>query len=98
MVTSNKTPLSEKHPYYPDDISGRVYEHAQHFANVIRQTLGEYQYATDRQGVCVAPFDAELFGHWWFEGPQFLRDVILSLLAKEPAHGYELRQRLMSLV
>ena len=20
----------------------------------------------------VAPFDAELFGHWWFEGPQFL--------------------------
>jgi 1,4-alpha-glucan branching enzyme len=78
-VTSNKTPLSEKHPYYPDDVAGRVFEHAQHFCNVIRQTLGEYQYATDREGVCVAPFDAELFGHWWFEGPQFLRDVVLTL-------------------
>ena len=20
----------------------------------------------------VAPYDAELFGHWWFEGPYFL--------------------------
>jgi 1,4-alpha-glucan branching enzyme len=23
----------------------------------------------------VAPFDAELFGHWWFEGPQFLASL-----------------------
>ncbi|MCD6342512.1 MAG: DUF1957 domain-containing protein [Spirochaetaceae bacterium] len=26
----------------------------------------------DRPPLIVAPFDAELFGHWWFEGPQFL--------------------------
>ena len=26
----------------------------------------------DRDGVIVAPFDTELFGHWWFEGPDFL--------------------------
>jgi len=31
--------------------------------------------------VVVCTFDAELFGHWWFEGPQFLRDVMLSLNA-----------------
>jgi len=24
------------------------------------------------------PFDAELFGHWWFEGPIFLEHVILA--------------------
>jgi 1,4-alpha-glucan branching enzyme len=24
----------------------------------------------------VAPFDAELFGHWWFEGPIFLEQLI----------------------
>jgi 1,4-alpha-glucan branching enzyme len=29
----------------------------------------------------VASFDAELFGHWWFEGPRFVRDVLLSLNA-----------------
>jgi 1,4-alpha-glucan branching enzyme len=78
-VTDNKAPLSDKHPYYPDDISGKVFEHAQHFCNVVRDVLREHKNQTGRQGVCVAPFDAELFGHWWFEGPQFLRDVVLTL-------------------
>ena len=26
--------------------------------------------------VIVSPFDAELFGHWWFEGPHFLESFI----------------------
>ena len=26
----------------------------------------------DIDPIVVAPFDAELFGHWWFEGPEFL--------------------------
>ena len=30
----------------------------------------------DRPPLIVAPYDAELFGHWWFEGPQFLEFLI----------------------
>jgi 1,4-alpha-glucan branching enzyme len=83
-VTSNKTPLSDKHPYYPDDVHGKLYEHSQHFCNVVRDVLREFRDRTGgRPGVCVAPFDAELFGHWWFEGPQFLRDVVFTL-ARDP--------------
>ena len=26
--------------------------------------------------VIVSPFDAELFGHWWFEGPRFLETFL----------------------
>ncbi|HEX8522709.1 MAG TPA: 1,4-alpha-glucan branching protein domain-containing protein [Tepidisphaeraceae bacterium] len=78
-VTHNKAPLSNKDLYYPDDISAKVYEHSQHFCNVVRDVLREFKFRTGRQGVCIAPFDAELFGHWWFEGPQFLRDVMLTL-------------------
>src|SRR4030095_2850252 len=26
--------------------------------------------------IVVSPYDAELFGHWWFEGPHFLDQVI----------------------
>lgn len=78
-ITDNRSPLSDKHPYYPDDINGRVYENAQHFCDTVKHVLGEYQYYSGRQGVCVASFDAELFGHWWFEGIQFLRDVIMHL-------------------
>jgi 1,4-alpha-glucan branching enzyme len=78
-VTHNKAPLSNKDLYYPDDIKSKVFEHSQHFCNVVRDVLREFKGRTGRQGVCVAPFDAELFGHWWYEGPQFLRDVILTL-------------------
>jgi len=78
-VTHNKAGLGDKHPYYPDDVPGKVFAQAQHFIGVVKHVLGEYQFATDRQGVCVASFDAELFGHWWFEGPRFLRDVIMTL-------------------
>ena len=83
-VTDNKTDLGGKHPYYPDDIHAKLYEHSQHFCNVVRDTLREHKNATGRAGVCVAPFDAELFGHWWFEGPNFLRDVVFTL-AHDPS-------------
>jgi 1,4-alpha-glucan branching enzyme len=33
----------------------------------------------DRPPVIVSPYDAELFGHWWFEGPTFLNDVFRQL-------------------
>jgi 1,4-alpha-glucan branching enzyme len=78
-VTNNKAGLGDKDAYHPDDIAAKVYEHAQHFCGVVRDVLREHRDRTGRQGVCVAPFDAELFGHWWFEGPRFLRDVILNL-------------------
>ncbi len=78
-ITSTKTPLSEKEPYHPDDISSLIHEHASHFCDTVRSTLWDYNRATGRRGTVVASFDAELFGHWWFEGPRFLRDVILNL-------------------
>jgi len=78
-VTHNKCGLGDKHPYYPDDVPGKIYEQACHFCSVVRDVLGGYQYATGRTGAVIAAFDAELFGHWWFEGIQFLRDVILTL-------------------
>jgi 1,4-alpha-glucan branching enzyme len=82
-ITSTKTPLNEKEPYYPDDIASLVHEHAAHFCDTVRTTLGDYNRATGRRGTVVASFDAELFGHWWFEGPRFLRDVILNLAGDE---------------
>lgn len=32
--------------------------------------------AMDRPPIVAAPYDAELFGHWWFEGPWFLDAVV----------------------
>ncbi len=82
-VTGTTTALSAKDPYYPDDVKAKCFEHAQHFVNVVKEVLGNHKRDTGREGTVVAPFDAELFGHWWFEGPQFLRDVVLTL-ANDP--------------
>jgi 1,4-alpha-glucan branching enzyme len=80
-VTGKGVDLGQKDPYYPDDIKPIVHEHAQHFCNYVKSRLHEHRNRTGRHGVVTACFDAELFGHWWFEGPQFLRDVMLTLNA-----------------
>jgi 1,4-alpha-glucan branching enzyme len=46
--------------------------HAQHF---LEQRLKQAQHLTeimDRPPLVVSPYDAELFGHWWYEGPEFV--------------------------
>lgn len=80
-ITGNRVDLGAKNLYYPDDVVGRIHQHSQHFCQVVKQRLWDYRNRTGRHGVVAACFDAELFGHWWFEGPQFLRDVILTLNA-----------------
>jgi 1,4-alpha-glucan branching enzyme len=49
--------------------------HAEHFLESRRQQLRELG-ALDFEPVVVMPFDAELFGHWWYEGPLFLEQFI----------------------
>ncbi|MBI4417040.1 MAG: DUF1957 domain-containing protein, partial [Euryarchaeota archaeon] len=47
--------------------------------SVVKNTLLRHAQETGRVGVVVAPFDTELFGHWWFEGPRWLEGVIRGL-------------------
>jgi 1,4-alpha-glucan branching enzyme len=81
-VTDRKSGLGEKAPYCPDDVPGKLHEHVQHFCREVKRRLYEHYQRSGRPGAVVACFDAELFGHWWFEGPRFLRDVMLTLNAE----------------
>ncbi len=83
-VTNPQLALHQKQSYVPEDTFVKIYEHAQHFASTVRRLLSDHKARTGRPGTLVAPFDAELFGHWWHEGPQFLRDVIY-VLARDPS-------------
>jgi 1,4-alpha-glucan branching enzyme len=75
--------LGNKQPYNPDAASDRARGHAEHFAHLLGGiAAGQSQ---SREGVAVAPFDTELFGHWWFEGPQFLGDMYRSLARQKSA-------------
>ena len=75
-VTGRDVPLSHKLPYDPDAAAARAREHARHFVGErIRQVARLRDALGGRAPVVVAPYDAELFGHWWFEGVQFLECV-----------------------
>jgi len=82
-VTRAKSDLAEKQPYQPEMVEARLEENAAHFVSVAKSRLAEHQKATGMAGHLTAPFDTELFGHWWFEGPRFLEKV-LTRLAQDP--------------
>lgn len=66
----------EKAPYDPHRARERATQHARHFLSQCRHRVEWLRGKMDRPPLLVAPYDAELFGHWWFEGPQWLEGVI----------------------
>ena len=75
-VTNPKADLGAKEIYIPEKADERVEEHSRHFLTLLKRVLSEFGAKTGRRGIIVAPYDTELFGHWWFEGPRFLKRVI----------------------
>jgi len=71
--------LHDKWVYDPDVARARVAEHATHFRRSRQQQLEAAAPQMDRPPLVVSPYDAELFGHWWFEGPLFLNDLLRQL-------------------
>src|SRR5690606_836718 len=69
-VTDSTADLGDKLVYWPEDAAARAREQAAHFIDVTARL------ADMDGGVVCAPFDAELFGHWWFEGPTWLERVL----------------------
>lgn len=53
-----------------------VERHADDFINKIKERASLIGKHMKRTPVFTLPFDAELFGHWWYEGPEFLKHVI----------------------
>ena len=69
---TGKVPLSEKQPYNPQWALNKAASHAGNFM-FNRQTQIEYLSGVlGREPLVVSMYDAELFGHWWYEGPNFL--------------------------
>jgi 1,4-alpha-glucan branching enzyme len=76
-VSGPSVDLGAKEPYDPGQALDRARGHADHFAGLLGGIASAE--AGRRDGVIVAPFDTELFGHWWYEGPDFLGDVYRAL-------------------
>jgi 1,4-alpha-glucan branching enzyme len=66
------TGTGEKLPYDRNAALQRAADHAQHFLNA---RVGQVQHLAGIMGrppILISPYDAELFGHWWYEGAEFL--------------------------
>jgi 1,4-alpha-glucan branching enzyme len=77
-VTGAGVDLGGKQRYDPAAAGNSARNHAEHFASVLRDTAARVQEQQTKRApppVVTAPFDAELFGHWWFEGIDFLAQL-----------------------
>ena len=75
LVLRQKDPdLALKEPYDPGAAAGRLDDHASHFVSVLESALKDKD-----SGVVVALYDTELFGHWWFEGPEWIYRMLKAL-------------------
>ena len=74
-VTSKNIPLDEKKIYEPEKAKEIVKKHAIDYLSERKKQFDELNNKINIYPLLVAPFDAELFGHWWFEGPLFLSEL-----------------------
>jgi 1,4-alpha-glucan branching enzyme len=72
----------EKAPYQPEAAGARALLHARDFVQRRLARLTDVAPRLGRPPVLLAPYDAELFGHWWHEGPLFLEALFREAAAQ----------------
>lgn len=84
-VTDPSIDMQYKETYHWDWAAAKAREHAAHYVRILEVTLHHQRGQGASDPVVALPFDTELFGHWWFEGPIFLEHVIRGLAASDAA-------------
>lgn len=80
-ISEDKRDLGKKQPYDPWTAYEHICDHADDMVTTLKGTLAHYRGMSDRTGTIVAMYDTELFGHWWWEGPEFLYQLGVRLAA-----------------
>ena len=76
-ITSPTTDLGDKMLYDPVLAFNKVGENSDHYTTLIYHLLNDYKKSHGgKEGLVMVSFDTELFGHWWFEGVEFIKQVI----------------------
>jgi len=71
-VTGRGLGLGDKQLYDPYWAREKAAEHAANFMYNRERQVEHLHGIMQRQPIILSPYDAELFGHWWYEGPWFL--------------------------
>lgn len=76
--------LHEKELYDPEIAAERARVHAENFVFNREAQARWIAGGMEQPPLIVSPYDAELFGHWWFEGPLFLEQVLRKAATDAP--------------
>ncbi len=82
-VTGAKVDLAYKEYYDPYWAMQRVAEHSSHYAGLVEELITGFYQKTGKFGIIAAAYDTELFGHWWFEGVDWIKAVLRHLSRSE---------------
>jgi 1,4-alpha-glucan branching enzyme len=76
---TGKVNLHQKQAYQPDVAFRLAMDHAGDFCAKRIAQCKHLEGLLGRPPLITAPYDAELFGHWWYEGPQFIESIFRCL-------------------
>ena len=82
-VSGDKVDLANKEYYDPYWAEQRVREHSSHFTDIVNEHLINFYQNKGKHGIIAAAYDTELFGHWWFEGVEWIKQVLKHLDSSE---------------
>lgn len=71
-ITARDIGLDAKQLYDPYWAKEKAAEHAANFVFNREKQVRYLQEIMGRAPIVVSPYDAELYGHWWYEGPWFI--------------------------
>lgn len=72
----------EPRPYDPDQAHATASTHARNFVSRCAEWLAS-ENPPDRPSSLVVAYDAELFGHWWYEGHHWLDQVVRQMACEQ---------------
>ena len=72
-ITGN---TNDKQYYIRAAAMERVKSHAKHFVSCRNVQINNMADFMKVPPIITCPYDTELFGHWWFEGPDFIEEFI----------------------
>ena len=79
-ITSPTTDLGDKMLYDPVLALNQVNLNSDHYTTMLYHLLNDYKQSHNgKEGLIMVSFDTELYGHWWFEGIEFIKQVIRKL-------------------
>ncbi|MFX1376938.1 MAG: 1,4-alpha-glucan branching protein domain-containing protein [Promethearchaeota archaeon] len=82
-ITGSESFNGDKQLYNIDKANKLVTTHAYHFNSLLEKELQEFSKTYNQRGILISPYDFELYGHWWSEGIDWLKNVFELIIKNE---------------